>query len=195
MNDSIKHLIEESIGTGEVLEIIYLGGSHPGVKRRVVFQKLEDNGDKVRVVDLNEPGVAKVFFINKIFRPEDLTEEEISRLVPDYSTKDFNTLQELYDECSQKVLLREYELEFVSESQKLNVYKYRFFKNGNKRRKLHFSLYFQEFVTDYSICESGELIDIQKPAQRPWAIGNKRFSRFPKAAKEFLKLFKECIQK
>lgn len=141
MNDSIKHLIEESIGTGEVLEIIYLGGSHPGVKRRVVFQKLEDNGDKVRVVDLNEPGVAKVFFINKIFRPEDLTEEEISRLVPDYSTKDFNTLQELYDECSQKVLLREFELEFVPESQKLNVYKYRFFKMAIKEESFisHFT--------------------------------------------------------
>ena len=49
MAEDLKQWIESKLGTGEVVEIIYMGGSHPGARRKLVLRTMAEKFDVSRL--------------------------------------------------------------------------------------------------------------------------------------------------
>jgi len=62
--DEVSHRLREAAGTGEVITIVYDGGSQPGAKREIMVNRLRRDG-KVEAIDLQTHS-AKTFFVSKI---------------------------------------------------------------------------------------------------------------------------------
>lgn len=99
MAEDLKQWIESKLGTGEVVEIIYMGGSHPGARRKLVLSKLEDNDRKVRCVEVGHSGISKSFMVDKILRIDTMSPDQLAAIQPE---KTFNNLDELYAGCLEK---------------------------------------------------------------------------------------------
>ena len=190
MAEDLKQWIESKLGTGEVVEIIYMGGSHPGARRKLVLSKLEDNGRKVRCVEVGHSGISKSVMVDKILRIDTMSPDQLAAIQPE---KTFNNLDELYAGCLEKNIPDSLALDYDAEEKKIVVSEWKVFKNGNRRKKKLISIFYQETVWQEVFTPDGDFEMVEKPAQKPWGVEKKRFSLFPSAAKEFMKLFKKCI--
>lgn len=190
MTEDLKQWIESKVGTGEVVEIIYMGGSHPGARRKLVLNNLEEGGRKVRCIEVGRSGIPKSFFVEKILRVDDLSPEQLAAIQPE---KTFNNLDELYAGCLEKNIPDSLAIDYNNEERKIVVSEWKVFKNGKRRKKKLISIFYQETVWQEVFTPDGDFEMVEKPAQRPWGVEKKRFSLFPSAAKEFMKLFKKCI--
>ena len=143
MAEDLKQWIESKVGTGEVVEIIYMGGSHPGARRKLVLNNLEEGGRKVRCIEVGRSGIPKSFFVEKILRVDDLSPEQLAAIQPE---KTFNNLDELYAGCLEKNIPDRLALDYDTEEKKIVVSEWKVFKNGNRRKKKLISIFYQETV-------------------------------------------------
>lgn len=65
MTTKVRDALTASAGTGEVLTIVYDGGSQPGSKREIIVDRLDRKGVKVQAVDLQTHS-SKTFFVDRI---------------------------------------------------------------------------------------------------------------------------------
>jgi len=182
---NIEELLEEAIGTGEVLKIKYYGGSSLGAIREIA--PIQITGSKVRARCYTSNAV-KLFMVDKI-QPVDY---EIKNLVkmqePVPAPAPSNNLVELYNEQLEWLESLGWDVVFEGDEQAIKLYKR--YKNG-KRYKRHEVCIFhsdvhKEIVTTDVVLRftvsgvSTENVEKKQTYDRQWHVyakqGNMRLS-------------------
>lgn len=183
--EEIANKLASVIGTGEVVEMAYLGGSKPGAVRKVVV--LGINGDKIRAREVGSR-VSKEFFIAKIVYPLDPNNLPEVKKVEHFKT--FEEVFERYKDDFQK-------WGYTPQLEENGVLLFESFKNGNLRKTPSASLVYEEFTTEFCIdMETGEEVEITKPRKLHFVVRFKKqkshsFGSLDRAVQYFVANLKE----
>ncbi|GIU15681.1 hypothetical protein TUM4261_33070 [Shewanella sp. c952] len=190
---SVAKSIRASLRTGEVLTIIYNGGSQPGIVREIVPIQLLHGDEKVRARCMLS-GVTKVFIVDKIaLMDSDGVITEGHDFVP---VKKYGCMEELYD--ATVLLLGEKPFHINKSSDAISVHK--IWKNGNPHKGSLLSMSFFEFTSgECFFDELGNMTESEpKLSTRPWSISGGSYSNsykyFDKAAHYFLEVLVKIVK-
>jgi hypothetical protein len=185
-----KEILQDAIGTGELLHIIYYGGSQPGTTRMIFPRKID--GNKVLAKCSSNENVIH-FFIDKI----ELTGEpdgEITYIKRKKTVEPKNIKDALKQHVKNlKQLGWHVELEINS------IGLYSQFKNGKLRKTPDISCEFRKYIIDYGIVDDdGNLNEEERLSSMPYHVhssltGNddRHFKYLSKAVDLFLDYAKE----
>ena len=177
--DELEDKLMEAMETGEILTIVYQGGSHPGAPRQIQPRSIFD--DKIRALDV-QSGRNKQYLIQKIRIVDG------DAPIPDYTPT-------IYEKNPSVEELIEYH---VAEAEKLgwtvtvtgnNVELFARFKNGNLRKTPSVSIFYEEYQVDYIITEDdweAEPEEVLVKSPRPWRVASRAFKDPVKAFKVFM---------
>lgn len=188
MDDGIRKWIEGCIGTGEILRVVYLGGSHPGSVRDIVPLNVFEDGAKVWAYDVNAQGkkVRKCFSLEKIRRAEEgAVVDEVPYQPPEPT---YASMDEL--EAAVRALVEPRGWGVMRDGDNIRVH--RCTKRGDRLLKHpSFVLEYSDMVRD-DVCYYDPDIDefVEPPlhkTNRPWLTDKRRFKHFEKAAQAFIK--------
>ena len=176
--EQTEDILMSAIGTGEILTIVYQGGSHPGAARQIQPFQIEDN--KIRALDI-ESGMRKQFIISKI----EVTDESAlqQEYVPDIYHRENVSVEELIESHSEKV--KKLGWIVVATDDKIELFLR--FKNGKPRKTPSVGIYYQENVLDYfDDSEGEEAVAVYRKSKRPWHAGGKSFKNPQHAFQSFI---------
>jgi hypothetical protein len=164
---SVVETLRASIRTGEIVTIIYHGGSNPGASREIFPIGIMPGDDKLRarcIVD----GATKVFKIDKISIVDGYGVIDIAKDIS--QSKLYTSLKELYLDVLPRFDIDIFHVE-ISDNE-LIVHKK--WKNGKPQKGVVIDICYREEYTDLVFnYETGQLDEVVKKHQRPWSIGGK----------------------
>ena len=198
MNEILKCL-QDAQETGQVIGIIYHGGSQPGSFREISPVKIDNNKVRARCYASN---TVKTFNIDKIELRGDLPtkEEKAAEWNTDYIDADrfgnpatiLSTYKEYLTSLGWNV-----QLNFEEDIGQTRICLHTFFKNGKLRKTPVITLSHSPLTSDHFVqLDSDEILIQYRENSRPWSIGGKNcsntrtFTKADKAVYEFLKLAK-----
>jgi len=186
MSGLLRHMLVEAANTGEVIRIIYHGGSQPGTVREI--GPISVSASEVRAHDLAS-GIAKTFKLAKI-ELADLTAK-----APEY---DPAAAPQVEDACAIKQAFagKIPDLEALGWHIQLSddaVSVHRSFKNGKPRKIPDVRLSYDEFNVDlvYDLDAEG-MVEEKRKSSRPYRVESRNFGsarsfgRLSKASELFL---------
>jgi len=162
----IKEKLEQSIKSGEILEIIYYGGSNPGKSRKVAPVKIDGNRLIARCLSSDE---VKSFTVSKI-----AVQENGITIGADSSVLELSN-QYNFDYLDLFLLKYKNELEnmgwFVTSENNSYLSLHSFFKNGKPRKSADVSILYSEYSEEmiYDI-DKNDFVSVQTKMQKPWSI-------------------------
>jgi len=177
MSRSIRDILAEACDNGEVVRIIYHGGSQPGTVRAVspiAVSELE-----VRARDL-AVGIAKTFKLAKIELAEASTSAQEYSSINPAAVELIGTIREvLADEAGQLQSLG-WHVAITEDS----ISVHRFFKNGKPRKTPDIELSYVEYTIDQFIEPDGTFKEERRKSSRPYRLASRNYA----AAKAFKKM-------
>lgn len=166
-----KEQLQEAIGTGTILRVIYNGGSQPGTVREIIPLKIEGNRLFAKCMASNRQ---KTFSVDKIvFCDEKSGNKEPWR--PDViETFHYETISDFLQENGTQIAAKGWHIE----SDDNGIVLYGRFKNGNLKKSPDAGLCFDEFLTATVYDpDSGEFVDEKwKKRDKPWLVTTKNKS-------------------
>ncbi|QOJ28339.1 MAG: hypothetical protein HRU80_05395 [Ignavibacteriales bacterium] len=161
-----EELLSQAIINGEVLEIVYLGGSLSGKPREIIPLKIEK--DKLHAKCLLSDEV-KTFFKNKIVSARLGEETTINnQLVENEIIYDYDNIKTFVDK--NKEIIESYGW-FIGEIDDACISLHSFFKNGKPKRTKDIVLSYSEFTyTSVYDPEKGEFERVEEKMQKPWCL-------------------------
>jgi hypothetical protein len=173
------NLLEEAIGSGELITIIYQGGSRPSSSRMISPIKVD--GDKVRARCFTTNAI-KDYSIHKITivnNPDGVTNYAETQPNPEPISL-IAAITPYLDEL--KTLGWHIELTDTS------IELYDFFKNGKRRKTPSLQLCFCEFTTHviYDFEADGHQKQIEDKSGRPWHTSGSTFKSLAHATEKFM---------
>lgn len=160
---NLQKRLEDAIGTGELVNIIYHGGSEPGTARMILPIKIE--GDKVRARCYISNKV-KAFTIEKIeFASDDISDYTGTRQEPD-------SLEQAISPYLDELKAAGWDIEITSDSAGL----FTFFKNGKRRKTPDLGIYYQKPNENDGI------------NHRPWYVSGHAYKYLSKAILKFMEI-------
>jgi hypothetical protein len=182
-----------SVGSGEVLKIIYNGGSQPGTSREVLALKIEDGMLFAKCIVSNKQ---KSFSINKIQIPSDADETPVFH--KNVSSLKFQNINQFLDEN-----IKEIEgMGWIIKSNEEEITLYRKLKNGKMGKKVESRLAYEKFYLVPVYSDGGE--DILKYEEelrvKPWEVyvkgsRSRYFGSLYKAAVAFIETLRKIQNK
>lgn len=190
---SVAASLRDSLRTGEVLSIIYNGGSQPGTLRDIVPLQILQGDEKVRARCMLS-GVTKVFVIDKIALVDrDGVVVEGGNFVP---VKVYKNIIELSDDVI--ILLGDRPFHVNASEDGISVHKV--WKNGKPQKGSVAAMSFCEFTyEEIGFTEDGGWDNglVEKPRIRPWSVWggdySNSFKHFDKAAHYFLEVLGKVV--
>lgn len=159
----IKTILQEAISTGELLTIIYNGGSQPGSTRMISPIKIiEDNKIRARCYTSNK---VKTFIIEKI----EITENNSGNTsyIEGKKPVEPKTIREAFKPHVSKLETLGWYVKF--EENYIGLYRY--FKNGKLRKTSDVSCIYSEFITDYIDVDADEELKYhEEKSARPYYV-------------------------
>ena len=170
--ETVQHALEIAIGTGELVNIIYHGGSEPGTARMILPIKIE--GDKVR---------AKCYVTNKVkvFNLEKMELALSDKINFSGEHKEPENLQTAVAPFLEELKNLRWDIETDNET---FVYLYTFFKNGKRRKTPDVGISFHA-----SNAEDPEWDDGIN--HRPWYVHGHAFKYLGKAILKFMEFARD----
>ncbi len=198
MTEILKRL-QEAQETGQVIGIIYHGGSQPGSFREISPIKLYDNKVSAHCYASD---LVKSFNLDKIELRGDMPTQEEKTGEWDFKYVDadrfgnpdtiLSTYQEYLTSLGWHVLSH-----FDQEFGQTNINLHTFFKNGKLRKTPVITISHSPLTSDCFVqYGSSEILTEYRESSRPWSLGGKvsintrTFAKADKAVYEFLKLAK-----
>jgi len=187
--------LNEAIGTGEILSIIYHGGSQPGTTRKILPLKITGNKVRARCYTSN---AVKTFVIEKI----ELCPDQVSSPAPwNPSAKNlqkYKNLSDVYVQLKDELTSYGWHVEFAEsdnvDSASLSLHTY--FKNGKLRKTPVVSLVYDKYTVESMFnIETGEFTDSKKESTRPYCTQSRAFGKIDRAVDLFKKKAKESAPK
>jgi len=167
----IAEQLREAMETGEVLEIVYHGGSKPGSKRRISPRSLSEDGTRLRAYCI-ESEALKTFATAKIQIGGECAPQP-TEVILEQALAGVTSFQEALEPFVEWFEICGWYIDPYADAMTLH----RYFKNGNPH-KAH----------DVVICY------VEENSHRPWHVNSiypntaKTFSRLDKAVLAFLAL-------
>lgn len=185
MNEELIEKLTEAIETGEVLSIIYHGGSQPGAVRQLSPIKVTHREVRAREI---ETGIVKTFLVAKIELAGGQTTAR--RYVPEEGNNinEPASIQEAFQNEVEELESLGWHVQLEEDSISLH----RYFKNGKPLKGSDVSLYFDEYTSDFVVDLDGELQEENvRKKQKPWmvrakGINTRSYSSLYKAANLFI---------
>ena len=187
---SIEKFLQKAIETGEIVEIIYYGGSQPGAQRAIAPISIKDS--KLRARCYSSKAV-KTFIVEKlkIVNGEEVKGETKWSIDRKQAFR-FQSLAELLEKEKDYITDLGWHIEYENEHLSLH----RRFKNGKPMKGADVSIYYEEFTHDLIFGVDGEWHEENiRKRQRPWTIrtkneNTKTYGTLEKAAEAFIKAAK-----
>lgn len=177
--------LREAIEAGEVLNIIYRGGSQPGTLREIA--PISIKGDKLRARCYSSHAV-KTFAIEKIIIVEGDEQPDVVEWQPSAKPlKRYSSIAELLEK-ERKFLAR---LGWHIESNNECLSLHRRFKNGRPRKGSDVSLDYEEYTYDMLYGDDDEFHQEKRKKVKPWTLRGKNkdtrtYGHFVAAANAFI---------
>ncbi len=178
--------LQEAIKAGEVLKVIYQGGSQPGTLREIAPISIKDGKVSARCFSSN---AIKSFVLEKIVIVDGKRQPEAAEWQPAVKpTPHYESISALIEE----------EREFLTglgwyiENDLACLSLHRRFKNGKPLKGSDVSLDYEEYTYDLVVGPDGELHEEnRRKRQRPWTVRGKKkdtktFGSLDRAAEVFL---------
>lgn len=190
---SVAEILRGAVRTGEVLSILYNGGSKPGVAREIVPLQMLHGDEKVRARCLLT-GVTKVFSVGKIFIIDaDAVIVAGGDFVP---SKVYENIKQLRDDVI--ILLGDRPFHVNATEDGISVHKV--WKNGNPQKGSVLAMAFCESAFDeVGFTDDGDWSFelIERPRTRPWSVwgseSSNSFKYFDKAAHYFMEMLEKIV--
>lgn len=189
MKDDLITVLNNSVKTGEVVHIIYHGGSQPGSSREISPITVTPN--EVRARDLST-GIVKVFLLSKIEFFNANSNSPIYDPNAPPKVEDVRTIEQAF-------------IQKISELEKLGwkvvltqdeIFLYSYFKNGKIRKSPDVYLSYNEFNIDSTFdLETNDFINVKNKSTRPYRLCSKSLSTthtFSHMSKAFDLFFSEA---
>jgi hypothetical protein len=190
---SVVETLRASIRTGEIVTIIYHGGSNPGASREIFPIGIMPGDEKLRarcIVD----GATKMFKIDKISIVDG---DGVIDIAKDISqSKLYTSIKELYLDVITRFDAETVHIELVDNE--LSAHKK--WKNGKPQKGAVIEIFYREEYTDFVFnYETGQLDEVTKKHHRPWFVGGKSvvtnsYKDFNKAAYYFIEQIDKAIK-
>lgn len=153
---------------GEVVRIIYHGGSQPGTVREIYPIRVATLEISARDLATD---IVKTFKLAKIELVDDVTD------APEYDAAHSDISEpagiiEALDGKHSELENLGWHVAFSEDEASV----YRFFKNGKPRKTADVSLSYDEFVTDLFVDDDGELHEDARHSTRPYRVDSLRFA-------------------
>jgi len=183
---TIEKRLREAIDAGEVIKIIYQGGSQPGSLRGVA--PISISKDKVRARCFSSNAV-KTFLLSKIVLPQDGDAATAETWEPGKpSIVNYNSLTELLEQTQEKLKSQGWHINHDDTSISLHGY----FKNGKPKKGAEITIHYEEYTYDLVADPDGEIHEENhRKSKRPWSvraksIDTRTYGSLDPAAKTFL---------
>lgn len=177
MVDKVREVLEEAIRTGEVVPIVYHGGSQPGSIREI--SPISVSSSSVQARDL-ATGIPKTFRLAKIELAASGLEAATYEAPSLPVVEEGATVREAFQNRTIALGALGWHVELSSESVSLH----RYFKNGKPRKTPDISLSYQPTQEYEEWTEVGEYEIRARASTRPWRLE----SRMNPRARSFAKL-------
>ncbi len=187
-HDATKQRLLDAIKSGEVLRVVYHGGSQPGTLRQIAPVALADDGLLLRARCYASNSI-KEFALHKIVIVE--SDEQAATITPwqaDFEPAHIGTLGNLFDASKAKFEAVGWHIE--KDEHRLSLH--RCLKNGKPLKSADVALNFEEFTFDLIVHADGQVHEENRRLRaRPWVVRGKKkdtktFSELDKAAAVFL---------
>ena len=192
-----KEKLQEAIGTGEILTIIYHGGSQPGSTREILPIKLTDNKVRARCYTSN---AVKTFVIGKI----ELCHDQITTPSTwDQAVKNiqqFKNIKDVYDQLKDELLSYGWHVKFTESDtgDRVSLSLHTYFKNGKLRKSAEVSLAYDKYTTEslYDV-DTGIITYTEKTKKsaRPYRTQGRAFGKIDRAVELFTEKAKKMAPK
>jgi hypothetical protein len=164
MNESIRDILRIAAATGELVSIIYSGGSQPGTVREI--RVISINANDMRAHDI-AIGVDKSYSLSKV----EIAKRGAVVLTYDPNFRPAEDTRTIKEALASKVA----ELEAAGWNVELTqnaIYLREHFKNGKVRKSAVMGLTFNEFVTDIAIDDEdwSKLVQESRKSKRPYHV-------------------------
>lgn len=168
---SVEAKLTEAIQAGEILNIVYHGGSQPGKSRKIAPISISNGKVRARCYSSN---AVKMFNVEKIEVLSDTNVESNDEwMVGRGAIPHFKTLQQVLDENKNRLK----KLGWVVNIDESNLTLHRKFKNGKVLKTKDVQLYYEEYSTFPIIGLDGEIIEEEvKKRTRPYGVRAKEFN-------------------
>lgn len=184
-----EHVLSEAKETGEVISIIYHGGSKPGTVRNIAVISISGDKYRARCYDTNS---VKTFLIDKT--------EILAKDSPELHHRSERDL--IDDSPTLGILFKKIETALISmgwtpEFENNHLALYRSYKNGKRLKRPSAAIYYDPVAYTYERDpETREQVSIPHQTDRVWHTftnqGNRSFKHFDKAARYFIDRIKEA---
>lgn len=161
--DALRDMFGQAVSTGEVLRIVYHGGSQPGSVREV--RPISVTDDELFAHDLAS-GESKTFKLAKIEIPDPAANPPAYEPIPVPPPEEVRPIGAVFAERVGELAALGWHVEVAEDSISLHG----FFKNGKPRKSSDVSLDYEEFTYDYTD-ENG---DHSRKSMRPYHVRSER---------------------
>ena len=183
---STEDRLRQAIESGEVLKVIYHGGSQPGSLREIAPISIKNGKVSARCYTSN---AVKSFALEKIVVVEGESRPSAAEWQPGlFKPEQYASISELLENQKDNLVL----LGWHIENDKDHLSLHRKFKTGKPLKGSDVSLYFEEYTYDLVAGTDGELHEENmRKRQRPWSVRGKNqdtktYSHLDKAAEVFM---------
>jgi len=195
MNDQVFEILSTSAKTGEVIRIIYNGGSQPGTIREIIPVAVTIREMTARDV---ATGIIKTFILSKVQIP--VSNMDLPHYDPNAAPfpKDeiHRTIKEVLSNKVSEIEAMGWHVELNDEAASVHHY----FKNGKPRKTPIVSLVYHEFTVDtvYNV-ETDDFVGEERKSIRPYRVDSinfaagRTFGHLAKAIELFLDEIKNCV--
>jgi len=168
MSQSVRDLLAQACHTGEVIRIIYHGGSQPGSVREITAIKVSDSDVQARDLAV---GAVRTFKLAKIelarhstgapvYDPNKQSVVELSGTIQDLLSGDLPKLESM----GWHVRLSDNAIAV-----------HRFFKNGKPRKTPDVELSYHEYTVDMVVDLDGTIREESRKSRRPYRLTSRNF--------------------
>lgn len=192
----IKEKLASAIKAGEILDIIYYGGSNPGKSRKIAPVKLDSNKLIARCLASNE---VKSFSISKI-----AIHDGESTIGADPSVVELNNIynfENIESFASQYKNKLENMGWYVLSETNSHLSLHSFFKNGTPRKSADVAIYFSEYSEEmiYDV-DKEDFVTVKTKKQKPWCVMAKNqttrtYTKLNSAIETFIEFAKNLAPK
>jgi len=178
--------LSEAIGTGELITIIYNGGSQPGTTREILPLQIIDNMVRARCYTSNK---VKTFVINKIEIPPDQLSTQTTWDANAKHPYVFESIKEAYENLKEELESLGWNVQFA-ETDRGNhaaLSLHDFFKNGKVRKSSKVAITYSKYITNFNYdVGSSDFIETTKESTRPYCVGGISFGKIERAVEVFM---------
>lgn len=177
---SVADELIKAVGSGEIFDLHYWGGSQPGALRQIIPLKA---GEPFLLAYCVEAEQTKIYRLERFCYP--IAGKEHMRYC---ASKAFDTYANIDDIALHIMKLTKGDEHYFIDKSDTSLYIYTRFKNGKFRREPSYWIDYQMYRTEtYYDPDMNELIDEECERTYKWVTSSGRFVYFQKAAEDIIR--------